>query len=44
MMFDAVTYFMTHGSNGQKPWMKQEKIKMMNNISDDEIKNWVESL
>ena len=29
MMFDAVTYFMTHGSNGQKPWMKQEKIKFL---------------
>lgn len=29
MMFDAVTYFMTHGSNGQKPWMKQEKVKFL---------------
>lgn len=29
MMFDAITYFMTHGTNGQKPWIHQEKIKFL---------------
>lgn len=29
MMFDAITYFMTHGTNGQKPWIHQEKVKFL---------------
>lgn len=29
MMFDAVSFFMIHGSCGQKPWCRQEKIKFL---------------
>lgn len=29
MMFDAISFFMIHGSCGCKPWSKQEKIKFL---------------
>lgn len=29
MMYDAISHFMTHGVNGGKPWIKQEKIKFL---------------
>lgn len=29
MMFDAISFFMTHGTNGCEPWIKQEKIKFL---------------
>lgn len=29
MMFDAISFFMIHGSNGCEPWGKQEKIKFL---------------
>ncbi len=29
MMFDAISFFMIHGSREQKPWCKQEKIKFL---------------
>ncbi len=29
MMFDAVSFFMTHGANECEPWCKQEKIKFL---------------
>ena len=29
MMFDVISYFMTHGSRGSKPWGKEEKIKFL---------------
>ena len=29
MMFDTISYFMIHGAGGEKPWVKQEKIKFL---------------
>lgn len=29
MMFDAISFFMTHGTSGCEPWIKQEKIKFL---------------
>ncbi len=29
MMFDAISFFMTHGASGCKPWIKQGKIKFL---------------
>ena len=29
MMFDVISFFMTHGVGGNTPWLKQEKIKFL---------------